>query len=83
MVKCCTKAFQRHSTFTANEVLYRVPGLVVTEKASISWICGVDTVSSAADTFLPQDPHEELETNQSEDAEAEDGQDHHVCQLPY
>lgn len=41
-----------HFTFTANEILYGVPGLVVTEKDSISWVGGVYTMSSAADTFL-------------------------------
>lgn len=37
----------------------------------------------AADALLSQQPHEELQADEGEDAEAEDGQDHHVCQLPH
>ena len=36
----------------------------------------------AADALLPQQPHEELQADEGEHAETEDGQDHHVCQLP-
>lgn len=35
----------------------------------------------AADALLAQQPHEELQANESENAETEDGQDHHICQL--
>lgn len=37
----------------------------------------------AADTFLPQVPHEELQADEGEHAEAEDGENHDVCQLLY
>ena len=37
----------------------------------------------AADALLPQQPHEELQADEGEHAETEDGQDHHVCQLPH
>lgn len=37
----------------------------------------------AADALLAQQPHEELQANEGEDAETEDGQDHHICQLPH
>lgn len=33
------------------------------------------------DTFLPQVSHEELQTNQSKDTEAEHSQDHDITQL--
>lgn len=38
-------------------------------------------VDGPDDALIPQVPHEELQSNQSEDTETEDGQDHHVRQL--
>lgn len=38
-------------------------------------------MSGAADAFLSQVSHEELQANESEHAEAEDGEDHDVSQL--
>lgn len=37
----------------------------------------------AADALLSQQPHEKLQADEGEHAETEDGQDHHVCQLPH
>lgn len=35
------------------------------------------------DALLSQETHEELQADEGEHAEAEDGQDHHVGQLPH
>lgn len=67
-------------TFAAEEILLGAPGFVVTDES----LSGrVDAVPEAPDALLPQQPHEELQTDEGEHAEAEDGQDHHVCQLPH
>lgn len=38
-------------------------------------------VTAELNTFLVQNPHEELLTNQGKDAEAKESEDHHVHQL--
>lgn len=35
----------------------------------------------AADALLPQVSHEELQADESEDAQAEDGEDHHISEF--
>lgn len=70
-------------TFAAKEVLLGAPGSVVTDEGLAGAVRGVDAVAEAADALLPQQPHEELQADEGEHAEAEDGQDHHVCQLPH
>lgn len=68
-------------TFIVVEVSNGGPGLVVAEEGDVGGQAAVDAVGSAADTFLPQIPHEELQADESKDAQAEDGKDHHISQL--
>lgn len=70
-------------TFAGEEVGPGAPGSVVAEKGCVGAEGGVDAVREAADALLPQQAHEELQADEREHAEAEDGQDHHVCQFPH
>lgn len=65
-------------TFFVDELLHGGPGLVVAEEGGIGGQAAVDTVRCAADAFLPQVSHEELQADESEDAQTEDGEDHHI-----
>lgn len=73
----------KYPTFAAEELLLGAPGPVVTHEGVGGAVRGVDAVAQAADALLPQQPHEELQADEGEHAEAEDGQDHHVRQLPH
>lgn len=70
-------------TFAAEEILRGAPGSVVTDERLGGAVRGVDAVLEAPHALLPQQPHEELQADEGEHAEAEDGQDHHVRQLPH
>lgn len=70
-------------TFAAEEILLGAPGSVVTEKRLGGAVRGVDAVPEAPDALLPQQPHEELQADEGEHAEAKDGEDHDICQLPH
>lgn len=81
----CVKCFLFYLwlTFTAQEVRPGAPGPVVADEGCIGAVGGVDAVREAADTLLPQQPHEKLKADEGEHAETEDSQDHHVRQLPH
>ncbi len=68
-------------TFIAEKVRPGAPGPVVANEGCVGAVRGVNAVREAADTLLSQQPHEKLQTNEGKHAEAEDSQDHHVCQL--
>lgn len=68
-------------TFVVDEVLQGGPGLVVAEKGGVGRQAAVDAVLRAANTFLPQVSHEELQSDECKDAQTEDGEDHHVSEL--
>lgn len=68
-------------TFIAEEVCPGAPGPVVADKGCIGTVGGVDAVRETADALLSQQPHEKLQANEGKHTEAEDSQDHHVCQL--
>lgn len=68
-------------TLVVDELLQGGPGLVVAVEGGVGRQAAVDTVRRAADAFLPQVSHEELQANEGEDAQAEDGEDHHVGKL--
>ena len=68
-------------TLVVDEVLQGGPGLVVAVEGRVGWQAAVDAVRRAADTLLPQVPHEELQADEGEDAQTEDGEDHHVGEL--
>ena len=68
-------------TLIADEVVQRRPGLVVAEEGGVGGHAVVEAVFRVADTFLPQVPHEQLQADEGEDAQAEHGEDHHVRQL--
>lgn len=70
-------------TFAAEEILLGAPGSVVTEERLGGAVRGVDAVPEAPDALLPQQPHEELQADEGEHAEAKDGEDHDICQLPH
>lgn len=65
-------------TFCVDEVLHGRPGLVVAEEGGVGGQAVVDTMRRAADALLPQVSHEELQADESEDAQTEDGEDHHI-----
>lgn len=60
-------------TFTAEKVCSGAPGSVVAHEGSAEAAGGVNAVRKTAYTFLTQDSHEKLQTDQGKDAEAEDG----------
>lgn len=68
-------------TFFIDELLHGIPGLVVTKKGDVGRQAVIDTMCCAADAFLPQVSHEELQANKSEDAQTEDGEDHHISEF--
>lgn len=68
-------------TLIVDEILQRRPRLVVAEEGRVGLQRVVDAVRRAADALLPQVSHEELQADEGEDAEAEDGEDHHVGEL--
>lgn len=68
-------------TLVVDEVPQRRPGLVVAVEGGVGWQAAVDAVRRAADTLLPQVSHEELQADEGEDAQTEDGEDHHVGEL--
>lgn len=68
-------------TLIVDEVLHRGPGLVVAVERGVGRQAVVDAVCCAADAFLSQVSHKELQADEGEDAQTEDGEDHHVCQL--
>lgn len=70
-------------TFAAEEILLGAPGSVVTEERLGGAVRGVDAVPEAPDALLPQQTHEELQADEGEHAEAEDGEDHDIGQLPH
>lgn len=70
-------------TFVAEEVRPGAPGPVVADEGRVGAVRRVDAVREAADALLPQQAHEELQADEGEHAEAEDGEDHHVRQLPH
>lgn len=55
--------------------------LVPVERLALIGQLAVGDVYWPEYTLLAQVAHEKLETNQSKDAQAEDGQDHHIRQL--
>lgn len=74
---------QQRLTFAAEEILPGAPAPVVADERLGGAVRGVDAVPEAADALLPQQPHEELQADEGEHAQAEDGQDHDVGQLPH
>ena len=55
--------------------------LVPVERLALIGQVAVGDVYGPDDALLAQVAHEKLQTNQSKDAQAEDGQDHHIRQL--
>lgn len=68
-------------TLVVDEVLDGGPGLVVAVEGDVGRQAAVDAVLRAAHTLLPQVPHKELQADEGEDAQTEDGEDHHVGEL--
>lgn len=55
--------------------------LVPVERLALIGQVAVGDIYRPEHALLAQVAHEKLETNQSKDAQAEDGQDHHIRQL--
>lgn len=68
-------------TFVIDEVLDGRPGLVIAEEGGVGRQAAVEAVRRAADAFLSQVSHEQLQADEGEDAQAEDCEDHHVSEL--
>lgn len=70
-------------TLIAEKVCWRAPGPVVANKGCVGAIWRVDAVIEATDAFLSQKAHKELQADEGEHTETENGQDHHIGQLPH
>lgn len=68
-------------TLIIDKVLHGGPGLVVAIEGGVGRQAAIDTVHCAADTLLTQISHEELQADEGKDAQAEDGEDHHISKL--
>lgn len=71
------QGYSRFRTWVIEVVVQRVPDYAIGLHRTI----GAIELSEVPHTLVPQVAHEQLQANESKDAEAEDGQDHHVGQL--
>lgn len=73
--------FGKQLTLVAGEVSHGRPRLIVAEEGRVGGQAVVDAVRRAADALLTKVPHEELQADEREHAQAEDGQDHDIGQF--